>query len=59
MTMPKKKKREITLSVHQLVDFLLREGDIDNRIYNQETMRLGSKLHAAFQEKQGRSQGKV
>lgn len=54
MTMPKKKKREITLSVHQLVDFLLREGDIDNRIYNQETMRLGSKLHAAFQEKQGR-----
>ena len=43
-----------SLSVHQFVDFLLRAGDIDNRIYNQETMGLGSKLHAAFQESQGR-----
>ncbi|MBQ9457292.1 MAG: hypothetical protein IJU64_02140 [Bacilli bacterium] len=43
-----------TLSVHQFVDFLLRAGDIDNRIYNQETMGMGTKLHAAFQAKQGR-----
>ena len=43
-----------SLSVHQFVDFLLRAGDIDSRIYNQETMGLGSKLHAAFQESQGR-----
>ena len=42
-----------SLSVHQFVDFLLRAGDIDNRIYNQETMNMGSKLHSAFQESQG------
>ncbi len=47
------KKRFISLSVHQLVDFLLRRGDIDNRIYNQDTMLLGSKIHASFQAKQG------
>ncbi|MCF0113253.1 MAG: hypothetical protein HUJ60_04690, partial [Bacilli bacterium] len=41
------------LSVHDLVDFLLRAGDIDSRVYNQETMQMGSKLHAAYQEKQG------
>ncbi len=46
-------QKEITLSVHQLVDFLLREGDIDNRIYNSDTMAMGTKLHAAFQRKQG------
>ena len=43
-----------SLSVHQFVDFLLRSGDIDNRIYNQETMGLGSKMHAAFQAEQGK-----
>ncbi len=45
--------RDLTLSVHQLVDFLLREGDIDNRVYNSDTMAMGSKIHAAFQHKQG------
>lgn len=48
------KKRYLSLSVHQLVDFLLRKGDIDDRIYNQETMQMGSKLHSAFQSKQGK-----
>ncbi len=48
------KKRYLSLSVHQLVDFLLRKGDIDDRIYNQETMQMGSKLHSAFQAKQGK-----
>jgi DNA excision repair protein ERCC-2 len=48
-------KPYLSLSVHGLVDFLLRRGDIDNRIYNQETMQMGSILHAAFQEKQGHS----
>lgn len=38
-----------------MVDFLLRQGDIDNRVYNQETMKLGSKLHSAYQEAQGNS----
>lgn len=41
------------LSVHELVDFLLRAGDIDSRVYNQETMSLGSKMHAAYQKKAG------
>ncbi len=46
---------ELVLSVHQLVDFLLRTGDIDNRIYNQETMQEGTFLHAMHQSKQGRN----
>lgn len=48
-------KYELVLSVHQLVDFLLRTGDIDNRIYNQETMAEGSFLHSMHQSKQGRN----
>lgn len=47
------KKPYFSLSVHSLVDFLLRKGDIDNRVYNSETMALGSKMHSAFQKKQG------
>ena len=45
---------ELVLSVHQLVDFLLRTGDIDNRVYNQETMLEGSRIHAIHQGKQGK-----
>ncbi len=45
----------LSLSVHQLVDFLLRTGDIDDRVYNQETMQMGSKLHGLLQGKQGSS----
>ncbi len=47
------KKLFLTLSVHELVDFLLRKGDIDSRIYNDETMAIGSKIHASYQKKQG------
>lgn len=47
-------KKHLNLSVHQLIDFLLRAGDIDNRIYNQETMNLGSLIHSSFQKKQGK-----
>jgi hypothetical protein len=36
------------------VDFLLRAGDIDDRIYNQETMKLGTLMHGAYQKKQGK-----
>ncbi len=46
-------KPYLSLSVHQLVDFLLRTGDIDDRIYNAETMQMGTKLHALQQSKQG------
>ncbi len=48
------KKPYLQLSVHDVVDFLLRVGDIDERVYNQETMELGSKIHSAFQKKQGK-----
>ena len=47
------KKRYLTLSVHQLIDFLLRDGDIDDRVYNSETMALGSKMHGDYQKAQG------
>ncbi len=43
----------IKLSVHQLVDFLLRRGDIDSRIFNRSAMNEGSKIHASYQSKQG------
>ena len=44
--------KELNLSVHQLVDFLLRTGDIDNRVFNRSTMSEGTRLHAAFQDQQ-------
>lgn len=44
---------QLTLSVHQLVDFLLRTGDIDNRIFNKASMAEGTKIHAYYQKKQG------
>lgn len=43
----------IELSVHELVDFLLRTGDIDNRIYNSSTMQEGTLIHALYQSRQG------
>ena len=46
-------EKVLTLSVHQLVDFLLRTGDIDNRIYNSATMSEGTLIHAMYQSRQG------
>lgn len=46
-------KKSLKLSVHQLVDFLLRTGDIDNRIYNKTTMSEGTKIHSYWQKLQG------
>lgn len=43
----------LKLSVHQLVDSLLRTGDIDNRIFNNKAMQEGTRIHAEFQKKQG------
>ena len=48
------KKHSLELSVHQLVDFLLRKGDIDNRIFNRSSMAEGTLLHALYQSKQGK-----
>lgn len=45
-------KKSLRLSVHQLVDFLLRTGDLDNRIYNKDTMAAGTQLHLQYQKKQ-------
>ena len=48
------KKHSLELSVHQLVDFLLRKGDIDNRVFNRSSMNEGTLLHALYQSKQGK-----
>ena len=45
-------QKVLKLSVHQLVDFLLREGDIDNRVFNRSTMQEGSRIHQSFQSSQ-------
>lgn len=45
--------KDLTLSVHQLVDFLLRTGDIDNRVFNASSMTEGSRIHSSYQESQG------
>ena len=44
--------KSLRLSVHQLVDFLLRSGDIDNRVFNRSSMSEGSRIHASYQSKQ-------
>lgn len=44
--------KTITLSVHQLVDFLLRTGDIDDRVFNRSSMQEGSNVHTNYQRKQ-------
>lgn len=46
-------KHQLNISIHQLVDFLLRTGDIDNRVFNSGTMQEGSLIHALYQSKQG------
>jgi DNA excision repair protein ERCC-2 len=43
----------IKLSVHQLVDFMLRSGDIDTRIFNKATLLEGTRLHGYYQRKYG------
>lgn len=48
-------ERRFVISVHQLVDFLLRQGSIDSRIYNKTSMTEGSRIHAYYQNKQGSS----
>lgn len=47
-------EKDFTLSVHELVDFLLRSGDIDNRINNAATMNEGTLIHAYYQARQGK-----
>lgn len=42
----------LRLSVHALVDFMLRQGDIDTRIFNKASMQAGTKLHQKYQSQQ-------
>ena len=42
----------ISLSVHDIVDVLLRRGHIDTRIFNQSSMQEGTRLHALYQKEQ-------
>lgn len=48
-------KTSLELSVHQLVDFLLRSGDIDSRVFNRSSMSEGTRLHGVYQAKQGKN----
>lgn len=45
--------KKLVLSIHTLVDFLFRKGDIDTRVFSRETMQQGSKIHTFYQRKQG------
>lgn len=47
--------QKITLSVHELIDFVYHTGNIDNRVFNTETMSRGSQIHAFYQAKQNES----
>lgn len=49
-------KQLIRISVRNLVEFILREGDIDNRIAGtseKDAMQLGSKIHRKIQRQMG------
>lgn len=45
--------KQIELSVHELVDFVLRKGDLDSRSFNSMTMQEGTRIHNIYQSKQG------
>ena len=49
-------REQIRISVRNLVEFILRKGDIDNRISktaDKEAMQLGSKIHRKIQRQMG------
>lgn len=51
-------REQIRISVRNLVEFILRKGDIDNRISktaDKEAMQLGSKIHRKIQRQMGSS----
>ena len=41
------------LSVRELVEFILRDGDIDNRSADPDSMAEGSRIHRRIQKEQG------
>ena len=49
-------REQIRISVRNLVEFILRSGDIDNRrasLDTMEAMQAGSRLHRKIQKKMG------
>lgn len=51
-----KEKRQVKISVRNLVEFVLRSGDIDNRRFGaaqKEAMSEGSRIHRKIQKKMG------
>ncbi|RVU54606.1 ATP-dependent DNA helicase [Anaerosphaera multitolerans] len=46
--------KEIKLSVHSLIDFVMRSGDIDNTFTGVSRMREGQKIHKKLQREYGR-----
>ena len=48
-------KEQIRISVRKLVEFLLREGDIDNRFQGmvESAMQDGSRIHRTIQKRMG------
>ena len=50
------KEKIMKISVRSLVEFILREGDIDNRIsggMEKDAMLMGSRLHRKIQRRMG------
>ncbi|HKL72707.1 MAG TPA: ATP-dependent DNA helicase [Candidatus Onthovivens sp.] len=43
----------LEIGVHEIIDFILRKGDIDNRYFNETTMLEGTRLHKYYQDRQG------
>lgn len=43
----------ISLSVHDIVDVILRKGHLDNRVFNRSSMLEGTRLHSLYQGEQG------
>jgi len=41
---------QLQLSVHDVVDFVLRTGDLDSRIFNRSTMQVGTDMHRQYQQ---------
>ena len=50
-------RQKVKISVRNLVEFILRSGDIDNRIAAQDkdAMQMGAKLHRKIQKRMGAS----
>lgn len=41
--------KNLILSIHTLVDFVLRTGDIDSRVFNNASMSEGTRIHMRYQ----------